>query len=215
MLRKNVCKLKQGIKTAQSCHLERDFLDLRKQLRKTSTQVGNLQRELKQCKSQMAEQHKTLVEYSNRMDEYDKKNEETNRKFSTLLQELNKCKTEIQYLQSASTSSAISVCSSCNTPTTASDLSLVMGPPALNSTINPIRTRLHSQGDQTPLETKEDPPITDPSEPIAVLEETKSSDDPEPSTSTGVKRKLELAIPKAAKRVRAVAKKVRNINNTN
>jgi len=48
--------------------------------------VGNLQRELKQCKSQMAEQHKTLVEYSNRMDEYDKKNEETNRKFSTLLQ---------------------------------------------------------------------------------------------------------------------------------
>lgn len=45
-----------------------------------------MQRELKQCKSQMAEQHKTLVEYSNRMDEYDKKNEETNRKFSTLLQ---------------------------------------------------------------------------------------------------------------------------------
>jgi len=34
----------------------------------------------------MAEQHKTLVEYSSRMDEYDKKNEETNRKFSTLLQ---------------------------------------------------------------------------------------------------------------------------------
>lgn len=53
---------------------------------RTSTQVGNLQRELKQCKSQMAEQHKTLVEYSSRMDEYDKKNEETNRKFSTLLQ---------------------------------------------------------------------------------------------------------------------------------
>lgn len=53
---------------------------------RTTTQVGNLQRELKQCKSQMADQHKTLVEYSNRMDEYDKKNEETNRKFSTLLQ---------------------------------------------------------------------------------------------------------------------------------
>lgn len=34
----------------------------------------------------MAEQHKSLVEYSSRMDEYDKKNEETNRKFSTLLQ---------------------------------------------------------------------------------------------------------------------------------
>jgi len=34
----------------------------------------------------MADQHKTLIEYSSRMDEYDKKNEETNRKFSTLLQ---------------------------------------------------------------------------------------------------------------------------------
>lgn len=53
---------------------------------RSSTQVGNLERELKQCKSQMAEQHKTLIEYSSRMDEYDKKNEETNRKFSTLLQ---------------------------------------------------------------------------------------------------------------------------------
>lgn len=53
---------------------------------RTSTQLGNMQRELKQCKSQSAEQHKTLVEYSSRMDEYDKKNEEANRKFSTLLQ---------------------------------------------------------------------------------------------------------------------------------
>lgn len=62
------------------------FNKLLKIIFRTSTQVGNLQRELKQCKSQMAEQHKSLVEYSNRMDEYDKKNEETNRKFSTLLQ---------------------------------------------------------------------------------------------------------------------------------
>lgn len=52
------------------------------------------------------------------------------------------------------------------------------------------------------------------SEPV-VFEEVKSSDEQEPSTSTGVKRKLELAIPKAAKRVRAVAKKVRSINNAN
>ncbi|VVC43396.1 F-box domain [Cinara cedri] len=206
MLRKSVGKIKQGIKTSQSCHLERDFVDLRKQLRKTSTQVGNLQRELKQCKTQMADQHKTLVEYSNRMDEYDKKNEETNRKFSTLLQELNKCKTEIQYLQSASSSSAISVCSSC---TTASDQSLAMGPPALNSITNPVQTRLHSQVDQIPLEIKED--SVDQNELLA-SEEVKSSDDQEPSTSTGVKRKLELAIPKTAKRVRAVAKKVRSIN---
>lgn len=210
MLRKSVCKIKQGIKTSQSCHLERDFLDLRKQLRKTSTQAGNAQRELKQCKSQMAEQHKTLVEYSSRMDEYDKKNEETNRKFSTLLQELNKCKTEIQYLQSASSSSTLSVCSSCSTTT--SDLSLAMGPPALNSTTNAVRTRLHNENDQISENTNKD--SVELSEPV-VFEEVKSSDEQEPSTSTGVKRKLELAIPKAAKRVRAVAKKVRSINNTN
>jgi len=87
-----------------------------------------------------------------------------------------------------------------------------MGPPALNSTTNTVRTRLHSQGDQTPENTNKD--SMEQSEPV-VSEEVKSSDDQEPSTSTGVKRKLELAIPKAAKRVRAVAKKVRSINNVN
>lgn len=86
-----------------------------------------------------------------------------------------------------------------------------MGPPALNSTINIPRSR-HHQGDQTPQETIED--SVNENEP-AVSEEVKSSDEQEPSTSTGVKRKLELAIPKAPKRVRAVAKKVRNINNIN
>jgi len=87
-----------------------------------------------------------------------------------------------------------------------------MGPPALNSTTNAVRTRLHSQGDQSPENTNKD--SMEQSEPV-VSEEVKSSDDQEPSTSTGVKRKLELAIPKAAKRVRAVAKKVRSINNVN
>lgn len=87
-----------------------------------------------------------------------------------------------------------------------------MGPPALNSTTNAVRTRLHSQGVQIPGNTNED--SVELSEPV-VFEEVKNSDEQEPSTSTGVKRKLELAIPKAAKRVRAVAKKVRSINNAN
>lgn len=86
-----------------------------------------------------------------------------------------------------------------------------MGPPILNSTINTVQTRLHNQGDQTPQETIEE--SLDQSGELS--EEVKSSDEQEPSTSTGVKRKLESAIPKAAKRVRAVAKKVRSINNTN
>ncbi|XP_050538256.1 F-box only protein 28-like [Daktulosphaira vitifoliae] len=207
MLRKNVCKIKQGIKTSQNCHLERDFFDLRKQLRKSTTHVGNLQRELKQCKSQIADQHKTLIEYSNRMDEYDKKNEETNRKFSTLLQELNKCKTEIQYLQSASSSSTLSVCSSCNN--TSSNLSLAMGPPILNSTVNSVRTRLHNQGEQSYQDTVEEPLLQ--VEPSSV-EESKSADEQEPSTSTGLKRKMEVSVPKVTKRVRTIVKKVRNTN---
>lgn len=88
-----------------------------------------------------------------------------------------------------------------------------MGPPALNSTTNHVlRTRLHSQSDQTPQEINED--LVDQIEPV-VFEEIKSSDEQEPSTSTGVKRKLELVIPKTVKRVRAVPKKIRSINNIN
>lgn len=103
----------------------------------------------------------------------------------------------------------MTVCSTCNTTT--SDLSLAMGLPALNSSTNHARTRI-SQGDQIPQEANED--SMGDNEP-ATPEEVKISDEQEPSTSTGVKRKLEMAIPKAAKRVRAVAKKVRNINNIN
>lgn len=84
-----------------------------------------------------------------------------------------------------------------------------MGPPVLNSITNPVQTRLNSQEDQIPLETNKD--SVDQNELLA-FEEVKGSDDQEPSTSTGVKRKLELTIPKTAKRVRSVAKKVRNIN---
>lgn len=87
-----------------------------------------------------------------------------------------------------------------------------MGPPALNSTTNPVRTRLQNQVDQIAQETNEN--SVEQSEPV-VFEEVKNSDEQEPSTSTGVKRKIELAIPKATKRVRAVAKKVRTINNIN
>lgn len=87
-----------------------------------------------------------------------------------------------------------------------------MGPPTINSTTNLSRNRQNHQGEQTPQETNED--SVNETEPL-VPGEVKISDEQEPSTSTGVKRKLELAIPKAAKRVRAVAKKVRNVNNIN
>ena len=45
-----------------------------------------MRRDLRSCKAKIAEQQKQIVEYATRLDENDKKNEETSRKFSTLLQ---------------------------------------------------------------------------------------------------------------------------------
>lgn len=58
-----------------------------------------MKRELKLCKAKLVDQTKTVVDYATRLDEYDKKNEETSRKFSSVLQELNKCKTELQFFR--------------------------------------------------------------------------------------------------------------------
>ncbi|KAK6644397.1 hypothetical protein RUM43_000664 [Polyplax serrata] len=81
VLRKRIRKIKQGMK-------------------RYNNQLTVMRRDLRTCKSKIAEQQKQILEYASRMDEYDKKNEETSRKFSTLLQELNKCKTELQYWRS-------------------------------------------------------------------------------------------------------------------
>lgn len=91
-LRKRLKKLKQGMKRYNS-------------------QLALVKKELKLYKSKMCEQQKQFHEYTARMDDYEKKNEETSRKFSTLLQELNKCKTELQYWRSKSPLS--SLCVSC------------------------------------------------------------------------------------------------------
>lgn len=81
VLRKRIRKIKQG-------------------MRRYNSQLGVLKREIRTCKSKIGEQQKLLLEYATRLDENDKKNEETSRKFSTLLQELNKCKTELQFWRS-------------------------------------------------------------------------------------------------------------------
>ncbi|XP_014599166.1 PREDICTED: F-box only protein 28 isoform X2 [Polistes canadensis] len=92
VLRKRIRKIKQGMKRYNS-------------------QLTLMRRDLRSCKAKIAEQQKQIVEYATRLDDNDKKNEETSRKFSTLLQELNKCKTELQYWRSKSP--AISVCGNC------------------------------------------------------------------------------------------------------
>ncbi|XP_066955443.1 uncharacterized protein [Macrobrachium rosenbergii] len=75
---------------------------IRQGMRRCNTQLAAMRRELKSCKGKLADQHKQVLEYTTRMDEYDKKFEESSRKFSTVLQELNKCKTELQYWRSKS-----------------------------------------------------------------------------------------------------------------
>ncbi|XP_014240416.1 F-box only protein 28 [Cimex lectularius] len=97
-LRKRIRKIKQGMK-------------------KYNSQLTILKRELRSCKSKMADQQQQFHEYAARMDDYDKKNEETSRKFSTLLQELNKCKTELQYWRSKSPLSTL--CVACKASTSA------------------------------------------------------------------------------------------------
>ncbi|XP_014300149.1 F-box only protein 28 isoform X1 [Microplitis demolitor] len=107
VLRKRIRKIKQGMKRYNS-------------------QLLLMRRDLKSCKAKIAEQQKQILEYANRLDDNDKKNEETSRKFSTLLQvftkELNKCKTELQYWRSKSP--AIPVCNGCgqSMPMPAEDL---------------------------------------------------------------------------------------------
>ncbi|KAK4300984.1 hypothetical protein Pmani_026856 [Petrolisthes manimaculis] len=85
---------------------------IRQGMRRYNSQLVALKRELKGCKGKVADQHKQLLEYSTRMDEYDKKFEESSRKFSTVLQELNKCKTELQYWRSKSPAHPL-LCYSC------------------------------------------------------------------------------------------------------
>lgn len=73
---------------------------IRAGMKKYNTQLDEVKRELKSCKSKMDGQTKQVAEYSSRLDEYDKKFDENSRKFGTLLTELNKCKTELQFYRS-------------------------------------------------------------------------------------------------------------------
>lgn len=67
VLRKRIRKIKQG-------------------MRRYNSQLSLMRRDLRGCKAKIAEQQKQIVEYASRLDDNDKKNEETSRKFSTLLQ---------------------------------------------------------------------------------------------------------------------------------
>lgn len=61
-------------------------LNIVEYIRRYNNQLTLMRRDLRNCKGKIAEQQKQILEYASRMDETDKKNEETSRKFSTLLQ---------------------------------------------------------------------------------------------------------------------------------
>ncbi|KAM7343950.1 F-box protein dampened [Cochliomyia hominivorax] len=106
VLRKGIRKIKQGMKIYNN-----QLSVLRNELRTCKRKSAEQGKQIAEQQKLLAEQRKQTLEYANRLDENDKKNEEMSRKFSTLLQELNKCKTELQYWRSKSP--AIPTCTSC------------------------------------------------------------------------------------------------------
>lgn len=107
VLRKRIRKIKQGMKRYNS-----QLTLLRQDLRSCKRKTAEQQKQIAEQQKQLAEQQKQTLEYATRLDENDKKNEEISRKFSTLLQELNKCKTELQYWRSKSPAIP-PICSGC------------------------------------------------------------------------------------------------------
>ncbi|KAH8291088.1 hypothetical protein KR054_008401 [Drosophila jambulina] len=108
VLRKGIRKIKQGMKIYNN-----QLSVLRTELRTCKRKAAEQGKQLAEQQNLLAEQQKQTLEYANRLDENDKKNEEMTRKFSTLLQELNKCKTELQFWRSKSPAIP-AMCSSCN-----------------------------------------------------------------------------------------------------
>lgn len=196
VLRKRIRKIKQGMKRYNS-------------------QLTLMRRDLRSCKAKIAEQQKQIVEYATRLDENDKKNEETSRKFSTLLQELNKCKTELQYWRSKSP--AIPVCVVCGqsvlVPT--EDLQVLTNQGAISDTVDEGLDFIPITDAQSPTEVApqqpipvtqqpSSPPASIPSPPAAEMAPPKA---PVPSlSSTKRKSTTEEAPSDAAKKPRRAAK---------
>ncbi|XP_053674827.1 F-box only protein 28 [Anopheles nili] len=97
VLRKGIRKIKQGMKRYNN-----QLSVLRSELRTCKRKATEQTKTITEHQKLLAEQQKQTLEFANRLDETDKKNDELSRKFSTVLQELNKCKTELQYWRSKS-----------------------------------------------------------------------------------------------------------------
>lgn len=81
VLRKGIRKIKQGMKIYNN-----QLSVLRNELRTCKRKSAEQGKQIAEQQKILAEQRKQTLEYANRLDENDKKNEEMSRKFSTLLQ---------------------------------------------------------------------------------------------------------------------------------
>lgn len=81
VLRKGIRKIKQGMKIYNN-----QLSVLRNELRTCKRKSAEQGKQIAEQQKLLAEQRKQTLEYANRLDENDKKNEEMSRKFSTLLQ---------------------------------------------------------------------------------------------------------------------------------
>ncbi|XP_076356326.1 F-box protein dampened isoform X2 [Tachypleus tridentatus] len=75
---------------------------LRENMKKNNGQVLTLKRDLKQTRQNVSKQQKQLQEFKAQLDDYNHKFHTTSRKLNAVLQELNRCKTELQYWRSKS-----------------------------------------------------------------------------------------------------------------
>ncbi|OWR46721.1 F-box only protein 28 [Danaus plexippus] len=149
VLRKRIHRIKQGMKKYND-QLSALRSDLRSCKRKTALQ----QKQIAEQQKQIAEQQKQTLEYANRLDDYDKKNEETSRKFQTLLQELNKCKTELQYWRSRSPA-VPPLCAECGASLRLSPAPSLQWAAGSSTETNEIETASGSKIVETPVEVKD------------------------------------------------------------
>lgn len=110
---------------------------LRNELRSCKKKATEQSKLIAEQQKLIADQQKQTLDYATRLDENDKKNEEMSRKFSTLLQELNKCKTELQYWRSTPSAASVAM---------AGDISLAIGLPSGGDTIVDTAQLGHSVG---------------------------------------------------------------------
>lgn len=198
VLRKRIRKIKQGMKRYNS-----QLTILRQDLKSCKRKTAEQQKQITEQQKQLAEQQKQTLEYATRLDEYDKKNEEISRKFSTLLQELNKCKTELQYWRSKSPATP-PFCNGCG--------SVIQLPSEELQALMNQGVHINAEGEE--LEPpKEFLPIAGPSTDQQhnkkdLVEETVKSEAPVSPSSKSIKRKLEepTETPTSAPKSRRVSK---------